>query len=38
MKNLRTALVLLATIAALIIWSAILPVIGLLNIFGFLHA
>jgi hypothetical protein len=38
MKKLRTALVMLLAAAALITWSAILPVVGLLYIFGFMHA
>lgn len=37
MKKLRTAVILLLTGAALIIWSAILPVVGLLYILGFMH-
>jgi len=38
MKKLRTVLGLLLVAAALIIWSGILPVVGLLYILGFMHA
>ena len=38
MKKLRTALVLLLTAAVLVVWSGILPVVGLLYLLGFLHA
>jgi hypothetical protein len=38
MKKLKTALVLLVVGAGLVIWSAVLPIVGLLYLVGYLHS